>query len=136
MSAVSDDDIEWMITKLRGIGGSSVAAAESAAAMLESLRDERRRSPSYDALLIISQSVAAALERAGVEECDDPGDAIDALAKDAARYRWLRGDSCPDHSKRWTRWEVSCWRAPLWTDDLRRDELDDAIDAEIAGGEG
>jgi len=53
----------------------------------------------------------------------------DAMAKDAARYRWLRGDSCPDHSSRWTQWEVRCWKAPSWTGDLRRADLDDAIDA-------
>ena len=53
----------------------------------------------------------------------------DTLAKDAARYRWLRGDSCPDHSSRWTQWEVRCWKAPSWTGDLRRADLDDAVDA-------
>lgn len=46
----------------------------------------------------------------------------------AERYRWLRGDSCADHSVRWTQWEVRCWEAPRWTDDLRRDALDAAID--------
>lgn len=49
--------------------------------------------------------------------------------QDAVRYRWMRGDSCPDHSVRWTQWEVRCWRAPFWTDDLRRGGLDAAIDA-------
>lgn len=53
----------------------------------------------------------------------------DALKADAERYRWLRGDSCPDHSSRWTQWEVRCWKAPSWTGDLRRADLDDAIDA-------
>ena len=48
--------------------------------------------------------------------------------QDAPRYRWLRGDSCPDHSSRWTQWEVRCWKAPSWTGDLRRADLDDAID--------
>lgn len=38
-----------------------------------------QQSPSYDALNIIALSVAAALERAGVTECDDPGEAIDVL---------------------------------------------------------
>jgi len=51
------------------------------------------------------------------------------LKADAERYRWLRGDSCPDHSSRWTQWEVRCWKAPSWTGDLRRADLDDAIDA-------
>lgn len=40
-------------------------------------RDER--SPSYDALLIIAHSVCGALERAGIEDCDDPGEAIDVM---------------------------------------------------------
>lgn len=50
------------------------------------------------------------------------------VQRDAERYRWLRGDSCADHSVRWTQWEVRCWEAPRWTDDLRRDALDAAID--------
>lgn len=53
----------------------------------------------------------------------------EALKRDAARYRWLRGDGCRDHSARWTQWEVRCWRAPFWTTDLRRADLDSAIDA-------
>jgi len=56
--------------------------------------------------------------RAELEECK----------RDAERYRWLRGDA-PDHSGRWTQWEVRRWKAPMWTQDLRRDELDAAIDA-------
>lgn len=55
--------------------------------------------------------------------------------QDARRYRWLRGDSCPDHSVRWTQWEVRCWRAPKWTADLRRSALDVAIDAAMGGGD-
>lgn len=39
--------------------------------------------PSYDALLLIVQSVCGALERAGVTDPDDPGEAIDVL-----RERW------------------------------------------------
>jgi hypothetical protein len=50
------------------------------------------------------------------------------VGKDAARYRWLRGDSCMDHSARWTQWEVRRWDAPIWTNDLRRADLDAAID--------
>lgn len=53
----------------------------------------------------------------------------EAIKRDAQRYRWLRGDLCPDHSVRWTQWEVRCWKAPSWTGDLRRADLDDAIDA-------
>lgn len=50
------------------------------------------------------------------------------LREDAERYRWLRGDSCADHSVRWTQWEVRCWRAPFWTGDLRHVDLDEEID--------
>jgi hypothetical protein len=53
----------------------------------------------------------------------------EAIKRDAQRYRWLRGDLCPDQSVRWTQWEVRCWKAPSWTGDLRRADLDDAIDA-------
>lgn len=54
---------------------------------------------------------------------------IERLREDAERYRWLRGDSCPDHSRRWARWEVRHWRQPYWSDDLRGIDLDAAIDA-------
>lgn len=37
------------------------------------------RSPSYDALLIIARSVCGALDRAGITDCDDPGEAIDVM---------------------------------------------------------
>lgn len=37
------------------------------------------KSPSYDALLLIAQSVCGALERAGLTDCDDPGEAIDVI---------------------------------------------------------
>lgn len=40
---------------------------------------DERRVPSYDALMIIAQSVCGALERAGITDCDDPGEAIDVL---------------------------------------------------------
>ena len=50
-------------------------AAEAAAR----LRGEAARSPSYDALLIIAQSVCGALERAGITDADDPGEAIDVM---------------------------------------------------------
>lgn len=57
------------------------------------------------------------------------------LREDAERYRWLRGDSCPDRSVRWTQWEVRRWRAPYWTGDLRGSNLDAAIDAALEGKE-
>lgn len=37
------------------------------------------RSPSYEALQLIAQSVCGALDRAGITECDDPGEAIDVM---------------------------------------------------------
>jgi hypothetical protein len=37
------------------------------------------RAPSYHALLIIAQSVCGALDRAGITDCDDPGEAIDVM---------------------------------------------------------
>lgn len=40
---------------------------------------ESPRSPSYEALDLIARSVVGALERAGVNDCDDPGEAIDVL---------------------------------------------------------
>lgn len=40
---------------------------------------ESVRYPSYDALLLIAQSVAGALECAGLTDCDDPGEAIDVI---------------------------------------------------------
>ncbi|KLJ02859.1 hypothetical protein [Luteimonas sp. FCS-9] len=37
------------------------------------------QSPSYDALTLIVQSICGALDRAGVTDCDDPGEAIDVM---------------------------------------------------------
>lgn len=37
------------------------------------------RCPSYNGLLIIAQSVCGALARAGLTDCDDPGEAIDVM---------------------------------------------------------
>ena len=74
------------------------------------------------------QARCAELETALLHESTVKG-RVAELEKDAARYRWLRGDSCPEHSPRWTQWEVRCWKSPRWSDDLRRAELDAAIDA-------
>lgn len=57
---------------------------------------------------------------------------VEALRPDAERYRWLRGDTASDHSKRWTQWEIRCWQAPRWTDDLRWGTLDAAVDTALA----
>ncbi len=37
------------------------------------------KSPSYDGLLLMMQSVCGALSRAGLTDCDDPGEAIDVI---------------------------------------------------------
>ena len=67
----------------------------------------------------------------------DAQERIAELERDAARYRWLRGDSLNEYSDRWSQWEIRCWRAPFWTTDLRHERLDDAIDAAMRkeGGE-
>lgn len=60
-----------------------------------------------------------------------------AAKTNEARYLWLRGNTCADHSPRWLQWEVRCWQCPEWTTDLRGQRLDEAIDAaRSAGGEG
>lgn len=56
------------------------------------------RSPSYEALLLIANSVSAALTRAGVADCDDPGEAIDVLRERyEARIASITGS---DHAAR------------------------------------
>ena len=50
-----------------------------------------------------------------------------AAEKDAARYRWLRGDA-PTHSERWPRWNLQRWDGRCWHS-LERGALDAAIDA-------
>lgn len=57
---------------------------------------------------------------------------IKRLREDVERYRWLRGDSCPEHSIRWARWQVSSYAPPAWSCDLRGEKLDAAIDAAMA----
>ena len=51
----------------------------------------------------------------------------EAAEKDAARYRWLRGDA-PTHSERWPRWNLQRWDGRCWHS-LERGALDAAIDA-------
>ena len=104
------------------------AAIRALLAELDRLRAEN------EVLREIERDVSNALP--GVYYMDPPdggsvplGEQVRRMAVDAARYRWLRGDSCPNHSSRWTQWEVRCWKAPSWTGDLRRADLDDAIDA-------
>ena len=47
--------------------------------------------------------------------------------RDAARYRWLRGDSGPQ-SVRWSRWSVQHWTGSFW-DTVQSTGMDVAIDA-------
>lgn len=75
--------------------------------------------------------IAALIDRLEAAEREN-----ERLREDAERYRWLRGDACPDHSVRWTQWEVRCWVAPFWSGDLRRDGLDRSIDAAMAAERG
>lgn len=53
------------------------------------------------------------------------------LEKDAARYRWMRGDA-PPHSERWSRWDIKRWEGGFFNP-LERETLDAAIDAAIEG---
>lgn len=56
---------------------------------LQSMENERNalrestkaRSPSYDGLLLVVQVIGEALGKAGIVDCDNPGDAIENLAK-------------------------------------------------------
>lgn len=51
------------------------------------------KGPSYEALLIIAQSVCGALDRAGVTDCDDPGEAIDVIRENLeARVAFLESE--------------------------------------------
>ena len=59
------------------------------------------RSPSYEACLLIIQSVCAALDRAGVDDCDDPGEAIDVMREGYERRLTApqppaEAQSCPE----------------------------------------
>lgn len=56
-----------------GVSAEQIGALQARAAELE------KREAAYD---IILKVVSNALERAGVTECDNPGDAIDMIAKD------------------------------------------------------
>jgi hypothetical protein len=109
-------------------------AANSPEAIRELLAAHDALKAENEKLLTLERDVSNALP--GVYYMDPPdggsaplGEQVRRMAVDAARYRWLRGDLCPDHSVRWTQWEVRCWKAPSWTGDLRRADLDDAIDA-------
>ena len=130
------------VTYLRNLVGATAhyIEADTATIRLDRLRGvlaelDRLRAEN-EVLREIERDVSNALP--GVYYMDPPdggsvplGEQVRRMAVDAARYRWLRGDSCPDHSSRWTQWEVRCWKAPSWTGDLRRADLDDAIDAAI-----
>lgn len=95
------------------------------------------RSPSYDALLIIVQSVCAAFERAGITDCDDPGEVIDILAADAKRIDWLEshmahyGDGYTEPreaSISWPGWQQHTTMEPVFPG--LRNALDSAMEYE------
>ena len=50
--------------------------------------------------------------------------------RDAARYRWLRGDGC-SNSERWTRWEIQRWNG-VWNP-IQGMEMDAYVDAALRG---
>ncbi len=90
----------------------------------EGLRIVEIRATDESRWFVLIGDVRALLDRLDAAEAEN-----ERLREDAERYRWLRGDSCPDHSIRWTQWEVRCWVAPFWSGDLRREGLDRSIDA-------
>lgn len=94
-------------------------------------------SPSYEALLIIVQSMCAAFERAGISDCDDPGDVIDLLAADAKRIDWLEdhmahyGDGYTEPreaSISWPGWQQHTPKEPVFPG--LRNALDAAMESE------
>lgn len=131
---MSDDTIKRLRDRLAswresGITGLWINFLDLAA-ILDRLDKAEREN---ERLRQLERSVLLALPGVYYMDPSDGGDVqmdeqLRRMAKDAARYRWLRGDSCPDHSIRWTQWEVRCWRSPVWSYDLRRQELDQAID--------
>lgn len=58
-------------------------------------------------------------------------DALEALEKDAARYRWLRGAHWFPGSHRWSRWRLEHWSGQTW-DPVSRQELDILVDEYVA----
>lgn len=76
------------------------------------------------------QARCAELETALLHESTVKG-RVAELEKDAARYRWLRGDA-PPHSERWSRWDIQRWEGGFFNP-LERETLDAAIDAAIEG---
>ena len=121
----ADDELE---ANAAFIAACNPAAIRALLAEHDALKAENERLREFE------RSVALTLP--GVYYMDPPdggsvplGEQVRRMAVDAARYRWLRGDSCLDHSIRWAQWEVRRWDAPQWTGDLRRGDLDAAIDA-------
>ena len=51
---------------------------------------------------------------------------IEALKKDAERYRWLRGNA-PSSSTRWPRWRIEYWCGSRW-DSPTKEDLDAMVD--------
>ena len=81
-----DEAIDQMARILDGMGP-LYTAPQPASAVPDT------RSPSYDALLLIVQSVCGALARAGITDCDDPGEAIDVMRES---YEAMLASAVPD----------------------------------------
>jgi len=88
------------------------------------------------AILAHADAQEAEIERLTVErddlrrQLDEARAERDAMAKDAARYRFLSCKGVPPHSHRWSRWRLEYWNGEWW-DPLMKEELDAAIDAQI-----
>lgn len=61
------------------------------------------------------------------DQLEQAADALEALEKDAARYRWLRGDDWFPGSHRWSRWRIEHWSGQSW-DPAQKQELDELVD--------
>ena len=126
LSKDSSEDVQVILADIDAV---LVDLERAQAALAEAKRDADRHRwlghdlPSLDRLDAAIERVLAEVDRLRTEN--------ERLREDAERYRWLRGDSCADHSVRWTQWEVRCWRAPIWSHDLRRTNLDEEIDAAL-----
>lgn len=92
--------------------------------LVEAIEKARAASVAHPDVPSVSRTLLAELDRLRARVAE-----LEELEVLAGRYRFLRGDACPDWSKRWMDWEVRFWDSPRWTGDVRRRELDAAIDA-------
>jgi hypothetical protein len=102
---------------------SSIDPIERLHNLCDGLAESRRESPYNQE----SWDLADACNRDLQAELTAERERREAAEKDAARYRWLRGDA-PTHSERWPRWDLQRWDGRCWHS-LVRGALDAAIDA-------